>query len=208
MSMVCEWIGICFSCGMNTPTTIDTRYGSLPVDGPAEYGPEGQALAVFAAGPAVLATAAGDLVPQHTIDDARRMHRPPVVFHPNGHVRSLPLERRTPVATPLGTLPAELVTFHDNGALARVFPLNGKLSGYWTEADEAGLADWLMRRDYAFWLPEDILLKVDRASMAASLECRDPLLDHRIARFAFSMSMVPEASQSARIVPPRLSAKA
>jgi len=55
--------------------------------------------------------------------------------------------------------------------------------------DAAGLADWLMRRDFAFWLPEDILLKVDRASMAASLECRDPLLDHRIAEMAFSLPM-------------------
>ncbi|KUG28049.1 asparagine synthetase [hydrocarbon metagenome] len=56
-------------------------------------------------------------------------------------------------------------------------------------SDAAGLADWLMRRDFAFWLPEDILLKVDRASMAASLECRDPLLDHRIAELAFSLPM-------------------
>ncbi|MHC1789499.1 asparagine synthase (glutamine-hydrolyzing) [Solidesulfovibrio sp.] len=53
----------------------------------------------------------------------------------------------------------------------------------------AGLSDWLMRRDFAFWLPEDILLKVDRASMAASLECRDPLLDHRIAELAFRLPM-------------------
>lgn len=54
---------------------------------------------------------------------------------------------------------------------------------------DAGLSDWLMRRDFAFWLPEDILLKVDRASMAASLECRDPLLDHRIAELAFRLPM-------------------
>ena len=47
------------------------------------------------------------------------------------------------VETPAGRLPAELVTFHANGAVARVFPLNGKLSGYWTEADEARLAETL-----------------------------------------------------------------
>ena len=35
---------------------------------------------------------------------------------------------------------AELVTFHADGSLRRVFPLNGKLSGYWTEADEGALA--------------------------------------------------------------------
>ncbi|MHC1713760.1 MAG: asparagine synthase (glutamine-hydrolyzing) [Solidesulfovibrio sp.] len=58
-------------------------------------------------------------------------------------------------------------------------------------ASDAGedLADGLMRRDFADWLPEDILLKVDRASMHASLETRDPLLDHRIAELAFSLPL-------------------
>ncbi|MHC1713731.1 MAG: hypothetical protein AB9872_16425 [Solidesulfovibrio sp.] len=88
-----------------------------------------------------LETSLGRLVPQYSIDDARRMTRPPVTFFQNGQVRSLPLETRTVVETPVGPLPAELVTFHENGGVARVFPLNGKLSGYWTEADEAALAE-------------------------------------------------------------------
>lgn len=61
------------------------------------------------------------------------------------------------------------------------------LSGHLAAAGEPRGLDWALRADYGSFLLDDILLKLDRSSMAASLEARVPYLDREVVELAFRM---------------------
>lgn len=53
--------------------------------------------------------------------------------------------------------------------------------------DDGNVEEKMMRWDFQHYLPNDLLVKIDRATMFNNIEGREPLLDHRLIEFAFSL---------------------
>lgn len=87
-----------------------------------------------------LKTDYGYLVPKYGESSLRSKFVKSLSFYTSGKLKSIYLEEPTQVITSIGILPAELITFYENGGIHRLFPLNGRISGYWSEEEEYNLA--------------------------------------------------------------------
>jgi antitoxin component YwqK of YwqJK toxin-antitoxin module len=93
-----------------------------------------------------LPTPVGVLIPQYspaTFGERQKKYRSSLDFFENGQIKSAALDKQIEIQTPIGPMKAELVTFYKDGNINRVFPLNGLIDGYWSEANEREIAEVL-----------------------------------------------------------------
>ena len=95
----------------------------------------------------LIGTKYGDFVPQYGNPGVRTKQLKVLSFHKNGKIKSISLEQQTEVSTSIGIFPAELVTFFEDGSINSLFPLNGQISGFWSEEEEGALAQ---KYDFTF----------------------------------------------------------
>jgi len=78
--------------------------------------------------------------------------------------------------------------WHDpNNVVLGATEPHGPLDDSTIDTDMPNYVERLQLLDMMVYLPDDILTKVDRASMAVSLEARVPMLDHRVVEYVWSL---------------------
>ena len=78
-------------------------------------------------------------IPRYRSLDERKKDNKALAFYESGDIKSIALEQQMSIATPAGSMMAELVTFYEDGAMDSLFPLNGQIGFGWSEGDEEEL---------------------------------------------------------------------
>lgn len=120
-----------------------TKYGQLNGISSIEFYTEGVIKECKLNEYSEIKTIYGDLVPQYDEAEVRRKYKRSLSFHENGNIESISFQKQTDIDTKIGKLPSELALFYQNGSVKRIFPLNGKITAYWTEENEYSLAQEL-----------------------------------------------------------------
>jgi hypothetical protein len=116
--------------------TGDTQYGFLKGMALPDYYENGVLRRCVLHEKNILCLPCGELVPQYKNDGKRKNLVKSITFYPSGKIASVVLQKISYVPTHLGKLPAEMITFHENGMIKRIFPTFGSINGFWTEEDE------------------------------------------------------------------------
>lgn len=125
--------------------TIKTKYGTLNDAIIASYYLTGEPESYKVEEESVLDILGYKLIPLYGFIDERRKEFPQVKMFKSGNIKSISLNELTAITTSIGVFEAEKITFYEEGEIKRIFLLDGKLSGYWTEDDEYNLT-----RSYKF----------------------------------------------------------
>lgn len=120
--------------------TVVTKYGSISNCLNVEMHQSNQPASLMFTQYQEINTKVGIVVPQYEVEDYGRQQHRPVYFYETGNIRKLPLQDKKTVRTKHGIFSAELLMFYEDGSLKKLFPLNGKLSGYWNEKNEYAFA--------------------------------------------------------------------
>ncbi|MGL1890974.1 MAG: hypothetical protein OCD02_05070 [Spirochaetaceae bacterium] len=85
-------------------------------------------------------TSIGTIIPVYNVEDMGRKKLTPIKFDLDGNIKSLQLQDVKKIKTSIGMFLTEFITFYASGEMCRLFQLNGKLSGFWSEQNEYDLA--------------------------------------------------------------------